>query len=95
MNIPSIESLLAELDKYKRAYESADAQILSLKEQRNRLKDDIAELQSSHDALEAKLEKYENLEPVAWVGEIAEGVELYLNRNDFVGRCIPLYALEK
>ena len=37
MNIPSIESLLAELDKYKRAYESADAQILSLKEQRNRL----------------------------------------------------------
>ena len=40
MNIPSIESLLAELDKYKRAYESADAQILSLKEQRNRLKDE-------------------------------------------------------
>ena len=37
MNIPSIESLLAELDKYKRAYESCDAQILSLKEQRNRL----------------------------------------------------------
>ena len=40
MNIPSIESLLAELDKYKRAYESADAQILSLKEQRNRLTDE-------------------------------------------------------
>ena len=37
MNIQSIESLLSELDKYKRAYESADAQILSLKEQRNRL----------------------------------------------------------
>ena len=37
MNIPSIESLLSELDKYKRAYESADRQILSLKEQRNRL----------------------------------------------------------
>ena len=37
MNIPSIESLLSELDKYKRAYESCDAQILSLKEQRNRL----------------------------------------------------------
>ena len=40
MNIPSIESLLAELDKYKRAYESCDAQILSLKEQRNRLTDE-------------------------------------------------------
>ena len=40
MNILSIESLLAELDKYKRAYESADAQILSLKEQRNRLTDE-------------------------------------------------------
>ena len=57
--------------------------------------EEIAHLRAKVAELEAKLAKYQNLEPVAWVGEIAEGVELYLNRNDFVGRCIPLYALEK
>lgn len=31
-------------------------------------------------------------EPVAYVGEISEGVELYLSRNDFVGRSIPLFT---
>ena len=46
MNIPSIESLLSELDKYKRAYESCDEQILSLKEQRNRLTAERDELKA-------------------------------------------------
>ena len=57
MNIPSIESLLSELDKYKRAYESADAQILSLKEQRNRLTDERDGFgKAYHDAYMKKLE---------------------------------------
>ena len=96
MNIPSIESLLAELDKYKRAYESCDAQILSLKEQRNRLKDNIAELQSSHDALEAKLAKYEKLEPACWMTPDGEGWRMRTKppENDVPLGWMPLYALE-
>lgn len=60
MNIPSIESLLAELDKYKRAYESAERQILSLKEQRNRLTAERDEAVARNTPLKALIRSLED-----------------------------------
>lgn len=61
---------------------------------------EIAHLRAKVAELEAKLEKYENLEPVAWVcvnedGECEQidyGSESPLPGDDWF---IPLYALEK
>ena len=55
--------------KCKQSWLAAQKQQL---DETNALRAKVAELQSSHDALEAKLEKYENLDPVAW--QIRNGV---------------------
>ena len=60
---------------------------------------EITQLRAKVAELEAKLAKYENIEPIAWAdgGDlrgVAQGNSGWMHPED-QGRMIPLYALEK